>query len=174
VVPQTLELANFMAMTPQQTLDAGLEEFHTVIKKLKLDWINPDVEKNFAFEKPRSSDYKIFQFNKFLSSEEVVAEIEKAGYAPATLGELLSWGISNRGSYAVALGSSARVIGDRFVPELWDDGGVWRLGLRWWARAWSSGRRFLAVRNNSDTSTLPKGKVAPYEVVIDGVVYIPK
>ena len=50
----------------------------SVIKSLKFDWMNDDIEKHFTYEKPRSSDYKLFHFDRLIESDEVVKEMERS------------------------------------------------------------------------------------------------
>lgn len=108
-------------------------------------YVNSSIEDNFTLEEPRNSEYKIFKFDKIVTSEEVIEEIKKEGYLPATLSELLTYkGIED---WLIALGSVGKVDGDRYVPYL--DGSVSERGLdlRWWGRDWDGNCRFLAVRN---------------------------
>ena len=121
--------------------------FTTLTKPWKFSYINSDIEKNFPLEPIRSSDYKLFHFDKYISSENVVKEMENEGYSPATLSELLSWKDCNRDDWVIALGQSAQVGGSRGVPGLWLGGG-WRIDLNHWGGVWFSGVRFLAVRNS--------------------------
>ena len=106
-------------------------------------------------------EFKLFHFDRHISSEDVVKEIEKEGYMPANLTELLSYSKDgwNNEDWIIALGSVAKVSGDRGVPYL-DRDGAGRslyLSLDWWDRGWNGRCRFLAVRNsNSDTKTLEK------------------
>jgi len=122
--------------------------FTTLTKPWKFSYINSDIEKNFPLEPIRSSDYKLFHFGKYISSENVVKEMENEGYSPATLSELLSWKDCNRDDWVIALGQSAQVGGSRKVPVLWNDSGGWRLDLICWVGDWHSAYRFLAVRNS--------------------------
>lgn len=110
-------------------------------------YVNPSIEENFKFEEPRNSEYKVFHFNRYISSEDAVKEIQKNGYLPATLGELLNWADGNREYLVVSLGSVGKVDGDRCVPCLSRYGSRRYLGLNWWDDGWYDDCRFLAVRN---------------------------
>lgn len=140
----------------------------------RFDYVNSDIEPNFTIEEPRSREYKLYHFDRYISSEDAVKEMGKDGYAPATLGELLSWKDWNESDWVVALGSVAEVSGDRRVPCLGGSGSGRGLRLSWWGRGWDRYGRFLAVRTESlgtqesplETLTLPK------ELVINGVKYV--
>lgn len=139
----------------------------------RFDYVNSGIEPNFTIEEPRSQEYKLYHFDKNVTSEEVVKEMGKEGYAPATLGELLSWKNWNDMDLVVGLGSVAEVGGRRRVPYLGGDGSSRRLSLGWWGREWRRYCRFLAVRTESleakksplESLTLPK------ELVINGITY---
>lgn len=121
-----------------------------LINTWKFDWVNPEIEKNLVMEKARSYNYKLFHFDKTLSSKEVIKEMEKEGYIPANSTELLSWKDWNNKDWVVALGSVARVGGGRGVLCLYGDGSERRLLLLWFGGGWNSGFRFLAVRTGSE------------------------
>lgn len=110
-----------------------------------LDWVDPDIEKHFTLDPIRSSEYKLYHFDRYISSKDALKEMEN-GYAPATLHELLAWKGWNEKDFVVALGSVCEVDCDRCVPHL--DRGIYsrHLGLGWFDGGWRGGARFLAVR----------------------------
>lgn len=120
------------------------------IADCKFDWTNSDIEKRFTLGEPRSADYKIFHFDRDISSEDAVKEIEKEGYSPSTLSELLAYAQNgwNDKDWVVALGSVARVHGHRNVPCLVRGERDRILNLHWWVGGWGGRCRFLAVRNS--------------------------
>lgn len=132
----------------------------------KFDWVNSDItEENFPIEKVRKGDYRLYHFDKPISSEDVLKEMEKEGYSPANIYELLSWRDWNNKDWVVALGSSCVLDGDRHVAYLYRYGSERYVNLYWWSYGWCGGYRFLAVRNletkklgtgNLDTLTLEK------------------
>ncbi len=124
-----------------------------LIDSKKFDWVNSDIEKNFKLEKVRNLEYKLFHFDKYISSENTIKEMEKDGYIPANLTELLSWKDWNGKDFVVALGSVAGVGGDRRVACLRRDDSGRRLDLGWFDAGWGGSVRFLAVRN-LDSQTL--------------------
>lgn len=133
-----------------------------LIKQKKLDWVNANItEENFPQEKIRKGEYKLFHFDKNISSEDVIQEMKKEGYSPANIYELLAWKDWNKKDWVVALGSSCRVFGNRLVACLGGDGSERRLNLDWWGDRWGGSYRFLAVRT-LDSQTLEKETLCPY------------
>lgn len=123
----------------------------------KYDWKNSDItEKHFPLPAELSGQKtavssKLFHFNRDISSEDAIAEMDKAGYRPATLSELLALGTKHpelqRQFPIVALGSLWRLaFGLRRVPFLLVDGVERRLGLLWFDYDWYAYYRFLGVR----------------------------
>lgn len=124
-----------------------------MIKAGAYDWVNPSItEVNFPKTGTRETvvSAELIHFNKFISSDNAVLEMDKLGYRSATIHELLSFGAKNpdvqRQFPIVALGSSCEVPGYRRVAYL--DRVVSRrdLGLSWWDVGWGGGCRFLGVR----------------------------
>lgn len=123
-----------------------------LIKKGKFDYVNSDITpSNFPAQPLRSSEYKLFHFNRSITSEDAEKEIEKEGYTTANIFELLSWKDWNSKDIVIALGSSCMLGGDRRVPRLRGFGERY-LYLYWWDGEWDDGCRFLAVRNSGSTS----------------------
>ena len=116
------------------------------------DWINGDIkEKNFPLPtellgKKITASNKLFHFNRSISSENAISEMNKAGYRPATLAELLALGEAypeqQKEFPIVALGS----IWCRTVPGFGFVDFERRLGLAWFGIGWEYNYRFLAVR----------------------------
>ncbi len=120
----------------------------------KYDWKDSNVtEKNFPKVSGDKNVFcKLFHFNRSISSKEAIAEMDKTGYRPATLFELLALGAKYPGLQhqfpIVALDSVLTgVDGDRRVPPCLRVCGWRELGLVWSDRDWSDDYRFLAVRN---------------------------
>lgn len=148
-----------------------------LIKARKFDWVNPDITSaNFPPQEIRK-DFKLFHFDRVMTSKEAIAEMKKEGYEPANIYELLNWKDWNGKDFVVALGSGWRdPHGRRRVPYL----GLWlgerKLNLSWLDDRWFARCRFLAVRAlpsdslETSTSTLTleeainKVKSAGYEV----------
>lgn len=96
-------------------------------------------------------DLCLVHFNRDITSEEAIKELEKMGMRPATLPELLALGEKypeeQRQHPIIALGNVWRCpFGHRHVPFLarWRD--KRKLRLSWFDGSWSASCRFLAVR----------------------------
>ena len=120
------------------------------------DWKNSDItEDNFPLPtellgKKMPVPAKLLHFNRDISSEDAISEMERTGYRSAILSELLALGKSQpdlqRKFPINALGSVWRVTnGDRFVPVLRVDGQRRELNLLWLGRNWRGDYHFLAV-----------------------------
>ena len=72
--------------------------------------------------------------------------MEKVGYSPATIYELLSWKKWNGRDLVVAFGSVVKVGGNRYVACLYRNDSERRLDLVWFVSDWDAVCRFLAVR----------------------------
>jgi len=132
-----------------------LKTLADLISSLKLDYVNPNItEANFPAQPQDNDDskkeYKLFDFGKGISSENVIAGMEKDGYRPATTRELLQWAIKNWNgkSLVVALGQTwLDSDGIRGVSVLLFRDGERQLRLSWFGLAWDGVCRFLAIRN---------------------------
>ena len=121
----------------------------------KFDVNNNDINsENFPLAKDGKwtrKEISIFHFGKTMSSEEVIAEMDKEGYKPATIWDLLGLAIRKpdlqRKFSIVALGSVCKdCVGDRDVPCLYEDSGDRRLSLRHFHGDWVDDYRFAGVR----------------------------
>jgi hypothetical protein len=132
--------------TVQEMINAG-----------KYGWTNDNItEKHFPLPtklngKKVSVSTKLFHFNCSISSKDAIAEMDKAGYRPATLAELLALGEKQpelqKEFPIVALGSVwTDAYGGRHVPYLDVDGFKRGLSLDWFGFDWYGNCRFLAVR----------------------------
>lgn len=123
-----------------------------LIAQGKFTFVNSSITpENFPEEPIRSDDYKLFHFDKYITSEDAVKEIESAGYLPANIYELLSWKDWNGKDWVVGLGSSCALDVDRRVPDLGGFSSGRDLDLGWWDGRWDDAYRFLAVRNSKFT-----------------------
>lgn len=121
------------------------------------DWTNNDITvKHFPLPTELSGkkvpvSTKLFHFNRSISSKDATSEMDKAGYRPATLAELLALGEAHpelqKEFPLVALGSVwryARV--DRLVPFLYFVLIKRELHLHWFDYDCSDSFRFFGVR----------------------------
>lgn len=122
----------------------------------KFDYVNSNItSKNFPQPAALRAGYRLYHFDRDISSDAAIAEMKKEGYEPATLYELIEWSDLNEDDPVIGLGSSCEVDGSVHVPYLL--GGISGCGLRlrWRADGWPTRCRFLAVRPSSlDTETI--------------------
>lgn len=126
-----------------------IPQLNNLIKDRKFDWVSSDIEKAKWNTEEIGSDYKLFHFDRYISSEDAIKEMEKEGYRAANIHELLLWKDWNDKDLVVALGSVARVGGRRRVSCLGGSASGRGLGLGCWDGGWGAFYRFLAVRNLS-------------------------
>ncbi len=141
-----------MTKTKQKTLSY-------LIKSCKFDYVNKNIEKLFKTELIRGN-IEVKNFGKCMTSEQVIAELEKDGCVPANATELFAWQLENpdwfkdKRSYGgvVALGSIASFEGRRRVPCSWWSDARRRAGLGWFGGDWYSDYWF-AFSRKSDLGT---------------------
>ena len=129
-----------------QSLDA-------MVRAGRYDYVDSDItEKHFpVMSGPQNVSIELVHFDRVMSSDDVFSELDRKGFRPATLPEILSFGAKypekQREFPVVALGSVRRDgSGSREVPYLWS-GAVGRgLSLDWLVGRWGSYYRFAAVR----------------------------
>lgn len=125
----------------------------------KYDYVNPNITEA-KFPVPADfvlgSDPKVFHFNCDISSEKAIEEMDKVGYRPAMIWDLLDYGAENpeeqRKFPIVGLGSVGEVGGRRSVPCLGLGVSGRFLNLSWFDRGWRARCRFLGVRKVSQPS----------------------
>ena len=133
----------------------------SLVKLGKYDWVNDDAYK-FSYEKTDAKEIELVSFDKAISSEDAIKEMDKNGLRPATATELLILGAEHpelqRNNPIVALGSVRQFRGGgRVVASLRRGGSERDLRLRWFDCGWSECYRFAAVRKSSDSVTLGSG-----------------
>ncbi|MDP1718843.1 MAG: hypothetical protein Q8L24_00225 [bacterium] len=145
-------------------------ELSQLIEQGKFDYVNSDInEENFPNLPVRQAGlstgqaeagvktdpptgqagFKVYGFDRSMSSEDAIKEMARVGYRPANLRELLVYSQSgwNGKDLVVALGSvGQRWDGRGGVVYLWSDAGERNLRLDWFEGGWSGDVRFLAVR----------------------------
>ncbi|MCK9370241.1 hypothetical protein M0R04_10075 [Candidatus Dojkabacteria bacterium] len=143
-----------------------MKSLKALIKQNKLDWVNDNItEKNFPLNKNwKESEYKLYHFDKYISSEDVIEEMNKDGYEPATLQDMLNWKDWNGKDWVVALGQMwLDSFSSRYVSVLFFDGGKRRLGLTWFDLDWDDVCQFLAVRK-LDIGTQTLSSFSPLDI----------
>lgn len=119
----------------------------------KYDWVNDDITaKHFPVMGNGQAEIvpQLVHFNRSISSDTAIAELNSRGLRPATLPELLAFGAKypelQRQFPIVALGSVwVRLSGSRCVACLHGVGVERDLGPSWCGDGWHDGCRFLAV-----------------------------
>lgn len=133
------------------------QELVEAIKDCTFDWKNDNiVEKNFPNHPHETGEVtltvKLFHFGRDMSSDDVVKEMDKEGFRPATLRELLAYAAKNpdeqRKYPIVALGLFWRHLFGREVPYLGIRVNGRKLFLGWWGEGWNGRYFFLAVRKS--------------------------
>ena len=125
------------------------------VKAGKFDWSNENITSS-KFPKPRGGkkekrETSVFHFKKGMSSEVVIAEMDKAGFRPGTIWDLLALAVEKpdmqRGLPIVALGSDCELDGSRYVAYLCGGPGYRKLSLSCcFDLGWDDYYRFLGVR----------------------------
>ncbi len=132
----------------------------TVLQRLiiagKYDWVNPNfTQENFPIPENfvLGADPKVFHFNRSISSEDAIKEMDEVGYKPAMIWDLLNYGAKNPEEQQkfpiIGLGSVGEVHGGRYVPYLNRCVSGRDLYLVWWDGGWDAYCRFLGVRKVS-------------------------
>ena len=131
-----------------------VKSLREMIQVGKYDWVNDDITSDhlpITGSGQEEKEITFFHFNRRISSDGTIAEMEKAGYRPALVEELLALGAAEKElqkQFPInALGSvwqSPR--GYRRVPYLVWAGGGRILSLAWFGGAWDGRWRFAAVR----------------------------
>ena len=149
VVPGTENIVSYSI-----TIDYGktLEE---MVKAGAYDWKNSDItSEHFPIDGNGMVECttELVHFNRSISTDDALAELDKQGFRPATIEELLAFGSTNpeiqRQFPIIALGSVwASRGGDRCVAYLNRRGSERGLSLDWFDDDdWDDHCRFLAVR----------------------------
>lgn len=124
------------------------------VKAGNYDWKNDDItSKNFLSQKSGTKEamVELFHYGKDMSTDKVLADLDKQGYRPTTLKELLALGEKHpdlqREFPIIGLGSVWQYSnGYRYCPYLYWDGSERYLDLYWVGNRWYDCCRFAAVR----------------------------
>lgn len=150
----------FFIMTSTTKLAVNYDNsIENLVKDGKYDHINCDItDKNFSSSEKgeRVVEFKMFHFMKHMLSDHVIFEMKNAGFRPAIVKELLSYGKKNteeqRKHPIVALGSVTKIGDDLYVSCLRGNdckrNSQRNASLRYFnLYGWDDYFRFLAVRN---------------------------
>ena len=124
-----------------------------MIKAGNYGYVNENITaENFPITGEGQVDEEItlIHFNRNISSDDAIKEMDELGFKPAILPQLLAFGETHpevqREFPIVALGSVACVDGERQVPYLDYWYGKRKLDLRWFDGDWGGNYRFADVR----------------------------
>ena len=137
------------------TVEADIS-FEDRITRGNYGWDNSDLtEKKFPVTAEQVGDWewKLFHFDRDISSEEAIRLMKEDGYDAGAIGHILTFGEKypeeQRKFPIIGLGSVAKVLLHRDVPGLWSDGGERVLDLFLFDGGWRRRFRFLGVRRPS-------------------------
>lgn len=146
-------VVSFITAQFHDAMDYG-QSVASLLKAGKYDWQNGNItDQNFPSTETgeREIDYALFHFKKTMTSEGVIAEMAKENCRPATMKEMLNFGIKHPGVQrefpVVALGSVAELNGGRRVGYLYRNPAERDAHLNYFDYGWNDYYRFLAVRN---------------------------
>lgn len=151
---ETLEaIAKLIVDGASKIMDYALS-IEELVRLGKYDWANSEITSNhFSTNQTGKVDVnvKLIHFNRPISSDEALREIDKMGYRPAEACELLAFGAKHpdvqRGFSIIELGSVwPGPTGLRAVVRLSEDSGRRVADLGWFDGDWNDGCRFAAVR----------------------------
>ena len=152
-----VEIAKLIVQAPGQVVHVTVDytdSLEGMIAAGRYDWKNNDINaKNFPIQGAGNIAVStiLVHFNRYISTADALAELDKLGLRPATLPELLAVGAKEtklqKQFPIIALGSVWQSPhGDRCVPCLGYDGSERELGLSRIGHGWIDVCRFLAVR----------------------------
>ena len=153
IVDAIMETGKKLAAAFRLTVNYDLS-VEDMVKLGKYDWTNSDItSEHFPVTRQGKSEVEVelVHFDRVMSSNDVLRELDKQGYRPADLRELLDFGAAypeEQRKYPIAaLGSVWQLPnGRRRVADLVGSAGYRGLGLDWLEDDWNEFWRFLAVR----------------------------
>lgn len=141
-LPETIRIAVDYGQGLEQMIAAG-----------HYDWKNGDITaKRFPIKGIGRVEFewKLYHFDRDIESDEAEKLIEQDGWDVGATEHLLAFGAKfpeeQRKYPIIALGSAAKVNGNRHVPYLGRYDTYRLLNLGWWGDRWRRSCRFLAVR----------------------------
>lgn len=125
-----------------------------LVRRGRYDWSDSDItSKHFPTQRAGKAEVAIelIHFDRDIDSDEALRKLDRMGFRPAELHELLAFGARypdvQREFPIIALGSVWRgPLGFRHVPCLYGDGSERGLNLGWFGLGWGGHCRFAAVR----------------------------
>lgn len=137
-----------------------------LINKESFDYVNENIEKLFKPE-PIRGPIEIRNFGKYMSSEQIIAELAKDGCYPANATELFDWSEKRpdeKNKYVVALGSVASFGGESRVCSVWYDGSERYADLGWFVDVWRGLYWFAFGRESTQSSDTETSALVPLDL----------
>jgi hypothetical protein len=151
------EIAKLIVSASRQSFEVLVDCTKSLVEMIQAGsygYVDSNInDKNFKVEGQGQQEVEVvlFHFKRAISTDDALQEMEKAGYRPARIEELLALGAAypelQRQFPIVALGSLWQdPRGDRRVAYLNQDGAGRSLDLPWFESDWRECYRFVAVR----------------------------
>jgi len=132
------------------------DDLKALVEAGRYDYKDSDIS-YFSFEKTEAESIELIHFDRYISSEDAIKEMEAKGLRPATATELLLFGIQHpevqREFPVVALGTVQSVRDFRRVACLNGDSASRDLRVLWFELVWPGDYRFAAVRKLKSLDT---------------------
>lgn len=145
-----MAVRSFIATTFKVTVDCS-RTLEDMIAVGNYDWVNKNItQEHFQVlsQGKLEKEVVLFHYEKSMTSKEAISRMDKEGFQPAVIEDLLALGEAHpdlqKQFPILALGSVWRC--NRDVPYLGWDGLRRYLNLDWSGRQWSVYCRFVAVR----------------------------
>ena len=129
-----------------------------MIDEGKYDYVSSDIPKHFTVQGEGRKEYtaKLHKISKYMSTKEVIEDMQKEGLRPAKVEELLAFGAQypdeQRDKFFVGLGSVVVVDGREFVSYLNGAPDYRYLDLSYADDEWYDGPWFLGLESESKPS----------------------
>ena len=126
-----------------------------LIDDCNFDWIYEPIKELMSEYDGEPVVGELHKFEKPISSEDALKELDNLGFRAGTLPELLAYQKAHPKSkeWIVALGTQFFLGGDSFVPSLGWDGDRRSLSRDWFGYEWGEYGRFLAVRKSLELNS---------------------
>lgn len=126
----------------------------TLLNPKSFTYVNENIQKLFKPE-PIRGPIEVRSFGKYMSSEEIIAELAKNGCYPANATELFDWAEQHpdeKNKYVVALGSIASFEGSLQVCYVWCGDSGRGADLGWFGGGWVDDDGFAFGRESTQSS----------------------
>ena len=140
-----------------------------LLKQFKFDYINSDItNEKFTLESDGLEPTELVHFDKNMSTDEILKDLDSRGLVPARIEHLIQYAIQNSEytEFIVALGSSCVFSnGRRCSPYMYQYGRERDLDLGWVGDGWGGGCRFLALKQDKALEPLEPQTLAEHRTL---------